>query len=55
MRLIILALIIVAAMCMIAALSLAAEGEYLWALFGGCWMFLCLRMSGYLEHLYPNG
>lgn len=54
MRLIILTMTIIAAMCMIAAFGLVAEGEYLWALFGGSLSFLCFRTSGYLEHMYGN-
>ncbi|MGL4355681.1 MAG: hypothetical protein ACRCTP_17750 [Aeromonas popoffii] len=50
MRFIIITLIIVAAMSMMAAFALAAEGELLWSLGGSIIAFLSFRLAGWFEH-----
>ncbi|AWH14549.1 hypothetical protein [Aeromonas phage 13AhydR10PP] len=54
MRAIILTLIIMAAMSMIAAFGLAAEGEMLWSCAGILIGFLSFRGAGWFEYHYQN-
>lgn len=54
MRFIIITLIVIAAMSMIAAFALAAEGELLWSLLGSVIGFLSFRLAGWFEHHYRD-
>ncbi|APU00441.1 hypothetical protein [Aeromonas phage 3] len=55
MRFIITTLIIIAAMSMMAAFALMAEGETLWSIAGAAIALVSFRSAGWFEYNYPNG
>ncbi|APU00777.1 hypothetical protein [Aeromonas phage Asp37] len=50
MRIIIITLIIIAAMCMMAGFALAAEGQVIWSLVGAGIGFTSFRLAGWFEY-----
>jgi uncharacterized membrane-anchored protein YjiN (DUF445 family) len=54
MRLIIVTLFLIAAMCFIATIALITEGEFWFGFMGSIMGFVSLRFAGYLECHYGN-